>query len=429
MRRAPSLERRAPTPLLLLLLLSGGCGDGETDAPELVAVTDSAGITVVEVRGPTWDEGGEWRVRPEPRLRIGTLEGAPEEELHHVADAAIADDGSVVIADGGSGEIRIFDDSGDHVRSFGRAGDGPGEFRAVRALRLDGDTLLVYDARPGRITRFDLAGRPLGVTTLEVPEGRRPPSRVAWLPDGGVVGAVAWAEPTGGSRTVPDGELRRDPVALLRFDEDGRLADTLLVHPGSEVFHVSSAEEGGVFRTFETTPPFGRVSVWAGGAAAADAAAGVDGVDGVWLGTGEEYELRYHDSHGAVRRIVRHPGGEVPLDPVRIDSARASALEGVDSPRFRRMVDLLYRRDHQPSVLPPYSAMVTDVEGNVWVREYRPPEGRAVRWDVFRPDGTLLGGVELPARFRPLRIGRDRMLGVATDELDVERVEVLALTR
>lgn len=45
----------------------------------------------------------------------------------------------------------------------------------------------------------------------------------------------------------------------------------------------------------------------------------------------------------------------------------------------------------------------------------------------FHPDEVLLAGVPTPADFRVLDIGSDYMLGVATDNLSVERSRLWAL--
>ena len=48
---------------------------------------------------------------------------------------------------------------------------------------------------------------------------------------------------------------------------------------------------------------------------------------------------------------------------------------------------------------------------------------------MFSPEGALVGQVELPTRFTPLAIGEDHLLGVLRDDLDVERVVRIPLTR
>ena len=51
--------------------------------------------------------------------------------LHYARDATKLSDGRIVVANGGSDELRIFDRSGTHVGTWGGQGEGPGEFTAL----------------------------------------------------------------------------------------------------------------------------------------------------------------------------------------------------------------------------------------------------------------------------------------------------------
>lgn len=48
-------------------------------------------------------------------------------------------------------------------------------------------------------------------------------------------------------------------------------------------------------------------------------------------------------------------------------------------------------------------------------------------WDVFDPEGVWLGPVELPARFVPTSVRRDRIAGIHVSGLDVAHVRVHSL--
>ena len=51
---------------------------------------------------------------------------------------------------------------GAHRRTFGRQGDGPGEFQAFSSLAWAGDRLLTYDPMPGRVGEWSSEGDWLG---------------------------------------------------------------------------------------------------------------------------------------------------------------------------------------------------------------------------------------------------------------------------
>src|SRR5690606_28349256 len=114
----------------------------------------------------------ELMLNPEPILTIGEMEGAEEYEFHNVNHATRLSDGTLVVANGGSLELRFYDSTGRHIRSAGRRGSGPGEFEAITYLRsLAGDTLLVHDARNRRVTLFAADGAYIRDFTPEGPGG------------------------------------------------------------------------------------------------------------------------------------------------------------------------------------------------------------------------------------------------------------------
>jgi hypothetical protein len=84
-----------------------------------------------------------------------------------------------------------------------------------------------------------------------------------------------------------------------------------------------------------------------------------------------------------------------------------------------------------PATRPAYSNLLPGPDGDVWAPEHHgySEAGRATACVVFGPDGAWLGSVMLPARFTPLEIGRDYVLGVRRDDVDAEHVQVLMLNR
>jgi sugar lactone lactonase YvrE len=70
-----------------------------------------------------------------------------------------------------------------------------------------------------------------------------------------------------------------------------------------------------------------------------------------------------------------------------------------------------------------------DADGNLWVLDYARPGDDGRHWTVFSADGRALGRVETPPGLRVLEIGRDYVLGVWQDELDVEYVRMHRLER
>jgi hypothetical protein len=84
--------------------------------------------------------------------------GAP---FNHPADAAVAADGEIYVADGyGNSMVHRFSADGRHLQSFGRPGTGPGEFTTPHAIWVDrSNRVLVADRENDRVQLFDRDGR------------------------------------------------------------------------------------------------------------------------------------------------------------------------------------------------------------------------------------------------------------------------------
>lgn len=79
-------------------------------------------------------------------------------------------------------------------------------------------------------------------------------------------------------------------------------------------------------------------------------------------------------------------------------------------------------------MLPSFGELRVDEAGHVWVAQFGLP-GQPQKWDVFDPAGVWLGTVGMPGDLVIHEIGMDYVLGVATDELGVERVGLYRLQR
>jgi hypothetical protein len=112
----------------------------------------------------------------QPEVAIGARKGETPYQLSGVSDATRQAEGTIVVADCQSGELRFFDIAGRSLRSVGRRGKGPGEFAFLRRiLPLGGDTLAAHDGIRVRITPVagELPGRVLPPLDTEPPASAR----------------------------------------------------------------------------------------------------------------------------------------------------------------------------------------------------------------------------------------------------------------
>ncbi len=199
----------------MLCFLVGSCAPREPQASALV--TDSAGIRILESRGARTVD----TLQGTPVLEIGILDGHGPEQFDRIAGLALLGDNSLVVADQGSGEIRIFPADGQTPRIMGGKGDGPGEFRALsRVFVLGGDSVLGFDARGARFTVFSKDGT-LGRTgVLQAPEvGGRPSLEGLLLGDLWLV-SVRLPTPLN-DQDSGSGRAFQDPVLLFRYSREG----------------------------------------------------------------------------------------------------------------------------------------------------------------------------------------------------------------
>jgi hypothetical protein len=83
-----------------------------------------------------------------------------------------------------------------------------------------------------------------------------------------------------------------------------------------------------------------------------------------------------------------------------------------------------------PAVRPPFSAIMLDAAGNLWVEQGPSSNGDSESTDylVFDPAGVLLGAVVLP-QVQVLDIGDNYIIGVYEDDLEVEYLQVFEIVK
>lgn len=397
-------------PLVALLSLSAlACEQGRQPAPSLRTETrDSAGIRIVENPKPPDGSRLPWSIGAEPIVSIGAVEGEEPYLLDAAMDATRLSDGRIVILNGGTNELRVFDASGVHLESWGGRGEGPGEFRSLwRVGPWPGDSIIAWYAPRNGISVFDGHGN-YG-RTLELVHDEATPLMQRFRPedttrDGSIV-TVHW----------PHGA---DTVVFQLRDGDGRIRSSLGTHPGPEPYlHAEGTDQAMLFHKI-----FGREPVW------------TPWGDLVVVGHTSRYEFRAFGVDGSLARIVRRdhvPRSPTPDDVEAYIEARVaeSVLRETESEKER------LRRQYQSVPVaenfPTSASIISDAVSHLWVAEYelsgeeRPPR----LWTVFDPEGRVLGFVETPEGLWIHEIGEDYILGTTWDALHVEYIQLWPLDR
>ena len=308
----PGRQRRRPIAgfaAFLGVIAFSGCDRAGTDAPEGqnpvgAEVHDSAGIPIVENRAPAPGSQLGWVVGDEPVVSIGTRDASDAFQFYRVGDATRLADGRIVVANGGSNELLVFDADGNHLEAWAGQGDGPGEFWDLSTVRpWPGDSLIAGDSQQGRASIFDLAGAHGRTMSLRGPPDAttREMAAAGQAADAGPVDV----EPHVVLRVLPDGTLlTRTPRGYAQgfhrwestyalMGADGSTRASLGNYLGNQVFSAFYEQDDGNFAVIPLWHPFGKATLTT---AWGDLAA---------IGDNETYEIRAYHSDGSLARIVR----------------------------------------------------------------------------------------------------------------------------
>ncbi|WP_423930087.1 hypothetical protein [Candidatus Palauibacter sp.] len=382
--------------LFLATVLAAGCGpdavpggDGITTAVDTVA-----GVIRVANTGtpPQWELTRVVSIGP----RSLTAVESPE-EFGRVTSAALGPDGALFIADDVNDEIKVFGLDGAHRRTFGRFGEGPGEFSGLYSLAWVGDRLLTLDFGVGRIGELSAEGAWLG--QRDVPSGfTGSPSQLRFFPVGPDEAFAA------GLRTGPAGL----ELVFVGHDSRGVTGDTLsyMRSPAAAGSTIICRYEGGI-SAFEV--PFRpRLVQHPGGG----------GV--MFVALTDAYRIAVTRGDGDTLRVIERT---LPPEPVS-DEEWAAANQAFEEFRADYPdASCDPRRPDRPDAKPFIAALHVAPDGRLWVEVVRTAGNR---WELFDVKGRLLAS--LPVRPQKERaapaFGSEHMVTIRRDSLDLDHVDV-----
>lgn len=413
--------------LLPTLLFLTACAEGSAPSESGAIMADSAGVQIV--RNGSAGVHGELTAREV--LRLGSLDDEGPELFSDAQAVALDREGRIFAADGGSVSVRVFGRDGTFITEFGGRGEGPSELSHLNDLWVTGDTVVAVNwQRGGKVVLFDRSGEFLASWSVTRPDRSRimPMHRTGegWL----MAVDPAFVPPS----LAPGEPLKRTrDLHLMEFGSDsvGRQVYSLTL----PTLYGTAAGEGGVdWSLFRPT-----------------SATGFDSTGRLYRTHPQAYRIDIHDLEGQLVRSIRVDYEPRAIIQDDVDELRTAALHVVDTlsripegSRARQRRGIVERLDRQarlplPEIATPIRQLLVSPDGSFWALradtgnmiqeqvESRfggladfPP--RPTRWDLFDRDGTYLGHVRLPARFRPEAVlGRD-IVGVWADDLDVEHI-------
>jgi hypothetical protein len=349
-----SVAFRVSVAIVLLVAITACTSGPEVDIPERFAALDN--LVIIQ------PDGAPYTLHLEENLYLNQL----NEEHTHGLWALYADQNrNMYWADHHISKIHQYSPDGTYVRSFGRKGQGSGEFDHITWSTVHNNRLLVFEYGPQRVHTFDTdTGEFVESFTLEQPPDPVSLSRSSKLlvqNDSTMLGIS--------DLIMGPQELHDDTLSVFLYGTDGRL-----IIPEFFRFRKPGALEG--------TRSGGRFSAGASFTADSDIAV-LPGDGGFVYSHASEPLFTYYDSEGDYQKAFY-----LKLDPIPLTRDQINYAIENSNP----MIDLGSAVQHArsiPDTWPYWQSFLVSDDGNLWINVFSdPPYGREL-W-VISPDGSLL---------------------------------------
>lgn len=384
-------SRLAAVPILLTLAACAGTADAE--AGKVKIDTLAGGIVRTITSQPI--DSGRWALQLERTVQ--PAEGTPG-ELLNPGDLALAEDGTLFVAEGDVNVVHAYDSTGALIRSFGRSGEGPGEFRSA-FLTVSGDTLVIQDPRTARMTTF------------RVSDGTLLNGRPTVCCHYGSIGI----DGTGRAvlRTILRPDSARGPASgFARASLDGKTIDTVAVsdHPREESESKRWLVREGKMIRMEMQVPFQPANL--------HYADPRGGFLTAWTG---EYLLRTSRNGRDTVTMFGRPRTSAPITAAEKSAVIEDRVQSNKEYTPEATLRAAFTADAIPNERPAFDGIASDRSGRRWVR-LSSADTSTVRFDLFSAEGKWLDVVSVPGNGWPRSLwaanawSRDRVAVLLEDE-------------
>lgn len=335
-----------------------------------------------------------------PSLRIAPLwQTDAEASFSYIIDLDVDRHGAVYVADAAPFSVTVISPHGRVLRTIGRPGAGPGEFRGIGSVQAgEGDTLFVFDNVLQRINAFRSGDDSVVYSRTVTNQGSGSPERVYRI------GATS--------------QLLATYMAPVRAQaSDAQFADRRMVVRvlGTEGTLVRDSLLTGIGRSNLFRRMGSMISV----------------------GTnvfGRQPIVRF----SAGKRVVYARTDTVAVTVVALDGSEARRCAMTTSPVAVRPDDLARERertsarlrdvlsDSMPVAWPPLADVVVDEHDGVWLG-LTGAGGQPDRWVWCDVDGVVRGTVRFPADMRLAAVRANHLYTIGSDENQVPSVYAFRL--
>ncbi|HEX6315546.1 MAG TPA: 6-bladed beta-propeller [Gemmatimonadaceae bacterium] len=372
-----------------------------------VASIDSAGV-IISTIGEKLDAVPRWEIDSTSRV---TLASPDSIGFVLVSAAHWATNGRILVADSRQRRLQLYDSSGRHLRTIGRDGDGPGEFRGIMTMSVVGDTIGVWDLRA---RRFSLLTVDSGFRRI-IPTPKRPSDydtpREIWITSG-LRPLTYWLSAELPSPLPQGTRIRKWQFSgQLAFSDTA--ARTLSATPTFNGIFSGQVEHGDARQIFSNVPFIAPAA------------------DHVAYGSGETFEVRLANRDLVTKRIIRWEIADEPLTDAEIAEAReqivATMPAGASREAIERAVNDIVAPELLPKVRPAISRALWDDAGRLWLGRFEAPIrglAEAFDWVVLDTGARPVGRIQFPEFARLETVRGNELLVSVRDSLDVQTVQV-----
>lgn len=349
------------------------------------------GVTVV--KNPENPKFG----RISPELMENLVIGNDKDEnfqFYRVSVVTLDPEENIYVLDSGNCRVQKFDKDGNYSLTFGRKGQGPGEFTNPSAFYIDGHNNL-YVSEGRKIEVFDVSGRYKESIALDN-------NIQEFFTDeqGNIVTHCI----------VSDGEGSKKRI--IKLSREGKTLETLTEF--SDVQAVRNREEGGRTVTFKA---YHQYNYW-------PYIYPVD-ADSFVYAYPSDYKIYVMKSDGGLRMVFEKEAAPIPISREEKDFI----MTGIESRAGERGIkltrDVLEAACQFPAHRPFFQRILVDNKGRIYVRKALSVLDRdeGVLFDVFGKDGFYLYRLELPFSPEVIHMGNlyDVFTSAETGEVRIRR--------
>lgn len=358
----------------------------------------------------------QWTLGTRPLLEIGGGDAVGPAEFSDIVGITRQSDGTIIVADGTSRELRVFDPKGRFRKIAARRGQGPGELPELGPFTSVGDTLVAID---GRRAVHVFAPDGAWLRSLILPAV----PRFIVNPVIGALNATDMVLNLSAGSMDDIATFRDDSLWLARISLQDTSVRLLGAQPRPPSYGLGAGGRA-IYSLIFAPRPLTAVR------------------DGrVCHGYAMRYEVTCVDSLGRRTLEIRRD-----IAPRSVHDSARRAYRSRNRLAISRLEGSL--RAHRERVaaaaqfatsFPAYSQLLLARTGELWVRAFVTEDGFSGNpwrsnampsdWSIYDRQGRWVADCRLPARFAPAEVGADYVLGVSRDDDDMERITLWPLRR